>query len=307
MFWWFNVVVTPLTIPNRVVKRHSADGTRKGRVGIRQNKALNKSFYFCYNQFMISWSARRRLLYLLAAVLLIVAVLAIILIYYRPQPSCFDGIQNQAELGIDCGGPCALVCELEVQAPKVIWTRIFKVSADRYDAATLIENPNRGHSLASLKYFLRVLDDDNILITLREGEVFLNPGERFIVFDHRLAVGSRLPARAIFVPGEPEPPVWQRVDKESPKLAIARQSFTNLPSPRLVAVVRNDSFVDLANIQIVVALSNQEYNAIGISSTLIENLGRGEAREIAYTWPEPFADEPVLFDFYPHFDLRQVP
>ncbi len=48
VFWWFNAVVTPLPIPNRVVKRRCADGTRKGRVGNRQNRVL-KLIIFCYN------------------------------------------------------------------------------------------------------------------------------------------------------------------------------------------------------------------------------------------------------------------
>ena len=25
-------------------------------------------------------------------------------------PSCMDGIQNQGEGGVDCGGPCAMLC-----------------------------------------------------------------------------------------------------------------------------------------------------------------------------------------------------
>ena len=41
MFWWFNVEVTPVLIPNTEVKLYSADDTRKGKVGSRQNIVLN--------------------------------------------------------------------------------------------------------------------------------------------------------------------------------------------------------------------------------------------------------------------------
>ncbi len=37
--------VTPVLIPNTEVKPHSADDTRKGKVGRRQNRVLNKIFF----------------------------------------------------------------------------------------------------------------------------------------------------------------------------------------------------------------------------------------------------------------------
>ena len=40
----FSGGVTPVLIPNTEVKPRSTDGTRKGRVGRRQNKVLD--FYF---------------------------------------------------------------------------------------------------------------------------------------------------------------------------------------------------------------------------------------------------------------------
>ena len=41
LFWWFGGGVTPVLIPNTAVKPSCADGTRKGRVGHRQNRAFN--------------------------------------------------------------------------------------------------------------------------------------------------------------------------------------------------------------------------------------------------------------------------
>src|SRR3989344_2979285 len=43
MFWWFNAEVTPVLIPNTEVKLGSADDTLTGKVGSRQNIALNKT------------------------------------------------------------------------------------------------------------------------------------------------------------------------------------------------------------------------------------------------------------------------
>ncbi len=41
VFWCLDVGVTPVLIPNTEVKPNSADGTRKGRVGRRQNREID--------------------------------------------------------------------------------------------------------------------------------------------------------------------------------------------------------------------------------------------------------------------------
>ena len=41
LFWWFNTRVTPLPIPNRVVKPCCSDDTPCGESSYRQNKTLN--------------------------------------------------------------------------------------------------------------------------------------------------------------------------------------------------------------------------------------------------------------------------
>jgi hypothetical protein len=41
-FWWFGGGVTPVLIPNTAVKPSCADGSRKARVGRRQNKTFDE-------------------------------------------------------------------------------------------------------------------------------------------------------------------------------------------------------------------------------------------------------------------------
>ncbi len=43
LFWCLNAEVTPVLIPNTEVKLGSADDTRKGKVGRRQNKILKSN------------------------------------------------------------------------------------------------------------------------------------------------------------------------------------------------------------------------------------------------------------------------
>lgn len=248
----------------------------------------------------MNWGVRGRLLYLT----LVLAVLALVAlgIWYRtrPAPSCFDGKLNQGELETDCGGSCARVCPFETKPLKEVWSRIFAGAPGRYDVATFLKNPNPRHAARSFAYRLKLFDRAGILVTTQESEAFANPGESFFLYSPRLEVGNRLPERVVFeiVDG----PVWQRLEPASLDLKIAFKSFTNTPSPLLLAEAENASLSDLRDIQVVTVLSDEEQNALAVSATLIDKLEKGRRQEISFTWPVSLPREPVFFDFYPHFD-----
>ena len=64
---------------------------------------------------MSKWSSKRKGKILIAIGILIVLVILFAFIQYENSkvPTCFDGIQNGGESGIDCGGTCALQCKVE--------------------------------------------------------------------------------------------------------------------------------------------------------------------------------------------------
>lgn len=254
---------------------------------------------------MIGWSTQRRLVYFSIISALLIGLGITFFLVAKPAPSCTDGKKNQDELGIDCGGGCSRVCPQEIKDLKVVWTRIFKVDDGRYDAATLIENPNRSHGVKELKYNTRVLDANNLLISIRAGNIFLNPGETYLVYDNRLTVGNRVPARANFIIDEA--PVWQKVERATPPLKMVVKTFTNTPTPQLVVAATNPTLQELSNITITALLSNKQQNALAVSSTLVEALPAESTQEIFFTWPQPLAEDPVFFDFYPHFDVARLP
>lgn len=253
---------------------------------------------------MLGWSTRRRLIYFTSITALLLVLGVVLLVVIKPAPSCIDGKKNQDEVGIDCGGSCSRVCPQEIRDVKVVWTRIFNVADKRYDAATLIENPNRAHGAKELKYNLRVLDANNLLISIRAGSIFLNPGESYLVYDNRLTVGNRVPARAVFIIDEA--PVWQKVARAMPPLTLTVKKFTNTPTPELLVEVENKSLLELNNITVSALLSNKQQNALAVSSTVVERLMPEGKQEIVFTWPQPLSEDPVFFDFYPHLDVAAL-
>lgn len=253
---------------------------------------------------MFGWSTKRRLFYLGLILLVLIIFAGFLWLRSQPAPSCFDNKNNQGELDTDCGGPCARVCPFEVKPAREIWSRLFKIDDNRYDAVTLLRNPNNRYSARQLGYRIKVFDYNDVLISTKTGEVFLNPGEDLYIYNGRLDVGNREPKRALFeiVSG----PIWQRVDPSTISPQIIYKSFVNQPTPLLVAEVKNDSLATITDLQVVAVLSDAEENAIAISSTLVEKLLPQETREIVFTWPKTLTTEPTFFDFHPHFDLVRV-
>lgn len=254
---------------------------------------------------MLSWSLRRRIIYLAIVLVALGIVAASLYLFFQPVPSCGDGKRNQDELGVDCGGSCPKVCPSEILPLKPVWSRLFKVAANKYDIAALVKNPNLNHGAQSVNYAFRIWDKNNLLINITRGEAFLNPKEDLVLFVSRADVGKHEPSRIALELDLS--PVWQKIDREPPKLVISGKRFTNEPTPRLSALVQNDSLTPLKDVQFFAVISDQEQNAIAVSSTLVDELLPGATRDLVFTWPEPFSQAAAFVDVSPHFDWRQLP
>src|ERR1700722_5783343 len=102
----------------------------------------------------LPWRLRRWALYggSAAFVVLLIALWFIWRLFFSTPPSCFDGKQNGGETGIDCGGPCALLCASQAYAPIVLWARAFPTSQQRHPAGVYVENNNAGAGARQVHY-----------------------------------------------------------------------------------------------------------------------------------------------------------
>ena len=250
---------------------------------------------------MLAWSVRRRFFYLAIIALLIIAGGVFLLWKFNPEPSCFDGRLNQNETGVDCGGSCEQVCLVEIKDLRVFWVRALPIAAGQYDVAALISNPNRQYGAKNFAYLIKLIDERGILITTKQGRASLNPEEKFVIYNSRLNVGRRQPARATLE--IIELPTWQRVTQTAPALTIRQHSFSNLPFPTLIAEVGNQTLTEWRDLEVVALLSDAAGNAFAVSSTEVELLPKKGSSEIAFTWPQPFEIEQPTINFYTHLDL----
>ncbi|MDQ5957697.1 MAG: hypothetical protein QG665_21 [Patescibacteria group bacterium] len=249
----------------------------------------------------MSWRNRRRVAIVLT-VLLVFAVVAGFYFYFtKPLPSCLDGKQNQGEWGVDCGGPCARVCRSETQPLVTLWTRVFEITPGNYTAVAYVENPNRLLGLPTFNYEFVLTDFKGTEIARASGESFANPKERFIVFSSNIMAPAGTANRSFL--GFPDNFVWQRLDKDPLKIQMKRKNFSLEPSPNLSAEVLSEEIKTINRFPVYVVLSDKNGNAISASATFVDSLGAQSATDVYFTWPTPFADTPVFFDFYPHASL----
>lgn len=245
---------------------------------------------------MSRWSVKRRLSYIFLVLCFIGLVALVGYLVYRPDPTCFDGVKNGDETGIDCGGDCERICTVDVLPIKTLWTRSFAISPNLYSVVAVVENPNLQFGVSELDYTFRLVDEVGQTLATKSGVTILLPQDQLAIFEGNIVTSS--PVSRAFVDFE-DNPVWTQVDQDEPLLRVFQKEFTQSPTPRLSASVRNETVVDLSDVEVVVVLSDVSGNAFAASRTVVESLPRQSSRDIFFTWPVPFESNPTFIDFYP--------
>jgi len=244
---------------------------------------------------MSLWAQKRQLTYASVVVFIVLLGIALPLYFifiYHPA-SCFDGVQNQGEEGIDCGGPCSKVCASDAQAPVVHFQRFFEVTPGVYSVVALVENPNISTFADNVPYDFRLYDSNGVVIAERTGTTFMLPNTVFPIFESNLQTGARTAVRASFSFTGPTPN-WQKKTYILPNLVVTNQilsaaSSTATTSPRLDATLQNDSDYTVSNVEVVALLYDATGNAVGASDTIVNSIAPRLSTALVYTWPQNFS------------------
>lgn len=249
---------------------------------------------------ILNWRIKKQIISFLIVAVFVGGVIGIFLYFYSPSPTCFDGKQNQEETGVDCGGSCE-PCIINPKDVVVLWTRVIKIDEGLYEAASLIENPNLFYGLPVFKYNFRLYDDRNILVATRGGQTFLNPQDKFVIFETKIDTGRRDVSKAVAEIEQTTP--WEYLDKERPSVIVSRKNFSNEPFPVASAYLFNQSLFSVKNIYAYVVLSNKDGNAMAVSSTRVDSLSGESGKEITFTWPVSFSELPSTSEIFARINL----
>jgi len=211
-----------------------------------------------------------------------------VLIYYltRPAPSCFDGIQNQEEEEIDCGGPC-ISCEYKtLQEVKALWTEALPTQDNFYDLIAQIKNPNQNYGCGNIPYQFELYDTSNNLVGQVSGTTFILPNQTKYLIQMR--VESSSPVNKVNLSfGKVE---WQELrDYQLPQLVIQQKEYHLLGSEeagfsQVRAVLVNKSNFDFEKIGIDILLFDSSRRLLAVNATEVGASLSGQRRDFIATW-----------------------
>lgn len=232
----------------------------------------------------MEWGAKKQALYALVVVVAVGVVAALIsfAVLYKPA-SCFDGIKNQNEAGVDCEGACSRLCV----PPNVtaLWARSVKVADGVYHAVAMVQNPETAAGTMSLPYSFSLYDTDNILIATRNGTMKLEPGEVVPLLEANVITGSRTPARTFVSFG---PAVWNTMSRTENPLTVGAVSLDE-KTLRLSAEVNNGSVTDVPQATLTALLYGADDVLVGASQTVLTDIPARGMKTAVFTWQEPFS------------------
>jgi len=240
----------------------------------------------------MSWAGNQRLLIIATILFVVLTVLSVILVLTLPkEPSCSDGIQNQDENGIDCGGSCAYLCNADLAQPSTSYIRTLEQHG-RIDVVALIKNNESSAHVKNAKYVVELYSPEGALLVTYRGEIDLPPGEEVPIFIPGIAPTGLVVGRALLT-FEKDSLMFTRGGalRTLPRADAVLLSGTE-DAPRISAHLFNPGARALEDLTVIVVVQDTEGNIMAASQTLVERLSAQSSEEITFSWNEPFIAAP---------------
>ncbi|MFC1645532.1 hypothetical protein ACFL08_05955, partial [Patescibacteria group bacterium] len=162
-------------------------------------------------------------------VILIVYLLVLFFFVYgiwyilKPKPTCFDAIQNQDEVGVDCGGACE-ACEEEIMAEdiEILSKDAVYGGEGLYDVLIKVSNPNSEFGSSEFGYVIYLKDDQGKVLAEKSGTSYILPRETKYVIETNLE--SNVNPSQVYI--ELDSNIWEKVDIfEEPELNVYNKQY----------------------------------------------------------------------------------
>jgi hypothetical protein len=235
----------------------------------------------------MNWAQRRKLLYMMSILLVLAIALSLVVRQAtKVAPTCYDGKQNQSEVGVDCGGPCTFYCVNELGEPKVRWVRTFEIRPGIVHAVAYIEHTYPTAAARKIHYSFRLYDEKNTLITEREGDTYLGTMGRTAIVETLIKTGNVKPSIVRFAIAPPIP--WEKIPAEYSQVVIKTDRTFLEPlvdSTRLTATIENTSRISFRDTDVVALLYDKDDNVVTSSQALVQTLPGMSSQTLSFTWP----------------------
>jgi hypothetical protein len=209
-------------------------------------------------------------------------------LFLRPGPSCFDGIQDQGEQGIDCGGPCARPCaSVNVQPIVPLGGVSFFSPVPGIESALVkLENANASSGASSFDYTIMLYGADGSTTAASvQGSSFIYPNEVKYIVVPRVSVATTVASGTIAI-GNIQ---WTPASRIGQPPSFSFTNVTNVPGQDgLVTVsgnITNGSVSSFATVIVDAIFENAFGAPVGASQTQINNLAPGATQPFSISYP----------------------
>ncbi len=233
--------------------------------------------------------------------LLGLGVIAIIYFWSsRPVPTCYDGMQNQGEQGVDCGGPCAAACipaNIHNIAP-LGDVLVFNTGGGRATILAQVANANAGFAAKSFDYRFDLYDASNTIIQSVQGQSFLYDGEvKYLIAPNVETAG--LVDRAALVIRNVQ---WAGTSHMGIVPQFVLQNNGPAPSPAgtvtVAGALKNNDLASFSGILVVAVFKSVQGDVIGASQTTLDGIAPDETENFAVMYLDVPGLDPSLTSFY---------
>lgn len=212
-----------------------------------------------------------------------------------PDPTCFDGIQNQEEDGVDCGTVCGVLCGAALE-PLIVGEPQMFDAGEAIDVLVQLQNDNTVYGAARIDYRLAVLDTAGNEQTSRRGATYVNPLEtRYLVMTF-----PGITPRGTGLRFEYDPQKVQWFQGRLPETQVIDFSVMNEAltvsedgQASYTADVRNDSTFDFEEVDVTVLLFDASGQQVAVGATVVRTLAAGQVRAFTVVWPFAIVGTPI--------------
>ncbi len=220
------------------------------------------------------------------------SVLFVIFFSQKNNDTCFDGILNQDEEKIDCGGSCAPCVNTYFEDLEVLSSNILFFDGS-YDVFAQIRNPNSMYGSGDLRYSFKFYDQDGNFISEKKGKTYILASETKYILENNLKI-TPTPS---FTKLEIDSVNWQEQKRSAIKLPIFSKKYEKISMSgssivsQVSGVIENQSNYSFVNVDLVVILFGENKKQIAINQTKINNLRATERRSFIIPWFSEFNGE----------------
>lgn len=241
---------------------------------------------------MLDYALKRQLIF--SAVLLAVILTSVFFGYqlFKQEASCIDGVLNQGEEKVDCGGPCAACRVVSFSDVEVMSYHLFSAGG-AYDALARVRNPNTQHGTRALSYTFHFYDENKNVIAEKKGTTYLLAGQTRYIVENNISTKKA----AAFVTFTVDSfGAWEQQEKLTDQITFPifskkyeRVGASEQGFAKVTGTMENRSDYTVASVDVNVVLVDKNKNPIAAGKTELNNVRFHEGRAFVVLFPKEIA------------------